>query len=308
MKTLGNKRKSIILILSALLCGPALAAPRTEKTLSARAGKGFVLFLGSGPVFTSSWETTASVTEWIFPEEALQGGSAVNAMTLALKPQTRLGFDFGLAYYFSRTLGLQFRVDIIAKRPISDGSSDFSMTWNWWGFPTTYSLDSPPTWPMTGGLRAHLATLGLVARFPVGSSGLQACLQAGFAYFMARFTAESRFGYAQTWVEGNSQFIDYYSLPISIDETFNGLGFTGGAGFEWLLGSRTAVFVQADCFTSLSKEVGWSIEPGKYYSALFSAPLTIDEAEAEFLRRYIPNFTVETGLLFRLLAGFKILL
>ncbi|OGD28641.1 MAG: hypothetical protein A2Y56_02200 [Candidatus Aminicenantes bacterium RBG_13_63_10] len=230
-----------------------------------------------------------------------------NTLTLSLKPPTGVGLGLGLTYFLSPSLGIQFRIDLMPNRPIVDGLNEYTMTWKWLTSSTLYSLDPSPTWPIVGHLRAHPVSLGLLARLPAVSR-IQPYFQAGVAYFLCRLKAESQIGYAQTWVEDPYQYVDYFTLPVSIDEFFNGLGFMGGAGLEWLLGSKTAVFVQADYFAGPSQEVGWAVEPGTYSAHFSSMTLSIDENNARIIRSYIPTFTVKVGSLFRILAGIKIIL
>ena len=299
-------RGGLMLALSAILCGAILATP-AERTTGGRADKGFVLSLGGGPVFPSTWDATSTYHQWFNPYEVLQSLAESNTLALSLKPPTGVGLGLGLAYFLSPSLGIQFRVDIMSNRSISDGQNEYTMAWKWLVFSTSFFLDPPPTWPIIGHLRAQPVSLGLVARLPVGSR-LQPYVQAGIAYFLCRFKAESQIGYARTWVQGSTQYVDYFTLPVSIDESFNGVGFTGGAGLDWLLGSKMAVFVQADYFVGPSQEVGWAVEPGTYSAHFSSMTLPIDEDSARVIRSYISTFTVKVGGLFRLLAGFKILL
>jgi hypothetical protein len=195
----------------------------------------------------------------------------------------------------------------MSNRAIVDGLNEYTMTWKWQAVPTPYTLDPSPTWPIAGHLRAQPVSLGLLVRL-LPESRLQPYLQAGIAYFMCRFKAESQIGYAQTWLEGPYQYVDYFALPVSIDENFNALGFMGGAGLEWFLGSKKAVFVQADYFAGPSQEVGWAVEPGTYSAHFSSKTLSVDENKAQIIRSYIPKFTVKVGSLFRFLAGIKIIL
>jgi hypothetical protein len=317
MRGRAKKQRSMILLLSAFLCGAVLAAPATikiktmtpteKKAIGAPAGKSLVLSLGGGPVFLPTWDATSTYKGWFKPYVALQSMADSNTLALSLKPSTGAGLGLGLTYFLSPRLGLQFRIDIMSNRPISDGRNEYTMTWKWMAFSTSFSLDPLPTWPIVGNLRAQPVSLGLVARFP-GGSRLQSYLQAGVAYFLCRFKAESQIGYARTWVEGLTQYVDYFTLPVSIDEFFNGVGFMGGAGLEWLLWSKLAVFVQADYFVGPSQVVGWAVEPGTYSAYFSSVTLRVDEDSARAIRDYISPFTVKVGGLFRLLAGLKILL
>lgn len=286
---------------------PSPVKAAAEKAIGVPAGKSLVLSLGGGPIFPSTWDATSTYHQWLSPYVVLQSMAESNTLALSLKPPTGVGLGLGLTYFFSPRLGLQFRIDIMSNRSISDGRNEYTMTWKWLAFSTTFSLDPPPTWPIVGYLRAQPVSLGLVARFPVGSR-LQSYLQAGLAYFLCRFKAESKIGYARTWVEGLTQYVDYFTLPVRIDEFFNGVGFTGGAGLEWLLWSKLAVFVQADYFVGPSQEVGWAVEPGTYSAHFSSVTLRVDEDAARVIRSYISPFTVKVGGLFRLLAGLKILL
>jgi len=278
-----------------------------ENGIGAPSGKSLVLSLGGGPVFPPTWGATITSNRWLKPYEVLQSLAESNTMTLSLKPPIGAGFGLGLTYFFSPRLGIQFRIDIMSNRAIVDGLNEYTMTWKWLVSPNNYSLDPPPTWPISGYLRAQPVSLGLLARLLPGSR-LQPYLQAGIAYFLCRFKAESQIGFAQTWVEGSYQSVDYFTLPVSIDEFFNGLGFMGGAGLEWLLGSKTAVFVQADYFAGPTGEVGWAVEPGTYSAHFSSTTLSVDENNASMIRKNIPPFTVNVGSLFRLLAGIKIIL
>jgi len=323
MRGRAKKKRGAILVLSALLCGSVLAAEvqpapksdappppaktQAERTLRVRARKSLVLSFGGGPVYLSAWDAASTNNQWLYPEAALQSLAGSNNLALSLKPATGAGFGLGLAYGLSPRLDIQFRIDIIANRSISDGQNEYTLTWKWLAIPSSYSLDPSPIWPITGYLRANPVSLSLVARFPAGSR-LQPYLHAGVAYFLVRFKAESQIGYARTWVQGTSQYVDYYALPVNIDAFFNGVGFTGGAGLEWILGPKTAVFFQADYFTGPSHVVGWEVKPGTYSAFFSSTPLRIDENYARAIRNYISPFTVKIGPLSRLLAGFKILL
>jgi opacity protein-like surface antigen len=286
---------------------PPPARTPADRTTGWRADKSLVLSLGGGPVFPSTWDATSTYRQWLWPYVALQSLAESNTLALSLKPPTGVGLGLGLTYSLSPRLGIQFRIDIMSNRSISDGRNDYAMTWKWLASSKIFSLDPPPTWPIVGYLRAQPVSLGLVARFPVGSR-LQPYLQAGVAYFLCRFKVESQIGYARTWVEEPYQYVDYFTLPVSIDEFFNGVGFTGGAGLDWLLGSKMAVFVQADYFVGPSQEVGWDVEPGTYSAHFSSITRRIDAESARVIRSYISPFTVKVGGLFRLLAGFKILL
>jgi hypothetical protein len=286
---------------------PPLERTPAERTTSVRADKNFVLSLGGGPVFPSTWDATSTYHQWLSPYVVLQSLAESNTLALSMKPPIGVGLGLGLAYFLSPSLGIQLRVDIMSNRSISDGQNDYTMTWKWLGSSKTFSLDPPPTWPIVGRLRAQPVSLGLVAKLPMGFR-LQPYLQAGIAYFLCRFKADSQIGYARTWVQESTQYVDYFTLPVSIDEFFNGVGFMGGAGLDWLLGSKTAVFVQADYFVGPSQEVGWAVKPGTYSAHFSSMSLLIDEDSARFIRSYISTFTVKVGGLLRLLAGFKILL
>jgi hypothetical protein len=290
---------------------PAVHSPSPgaakKKRIGAPAGKRLVLSLGGGPVFLPSWRTTITGQKWFEPYEALLGMDDSNTMAIALNPPTSVGFGLGLTYFLSPSLGIQFRIDIIPNRPIVDGKNVYTMTWRWSAIPTSYSLDPSPTWPIAGHFRAHPVSLGILGRLLSGSR-IQPYFQASIAYFLCRFKADSQIGYARTWVDEPYQYVDYFILPASIDEYFNRLGFMSGAGLEWLLGSKTAMFVQADYFAGPSQEVGWSVKLGTYSAQFSSVPLSVDKTDASIIRGNLPPFTVEVGNLFRLLGGIKIVL
>ncbi|MGB9005238.1 MAG: outer membrane beta-barrel protein, partial [Candidatus Aminicenantales bacterium] len=219
------------------------------------------------------------------------------------KVNNPFGLGISFSYFFTNDLGLRLRADPNFGQNISNAQSHFSADYVWgWG-----SDSDDVTWPVTGDLSVLPLSLDLVYRFQAGF--FAPYLNAGVSYFISKFKAETNIGWSNSWWRTYlvEQAYDYLVLPVSIDESLNGVGFNFGAGFDFLLGPSLAITLDATYFLGQSVEAKWYMPPGQYYYTGWTNTYTIfSQADSNEFADYVDPVKINTSF-FKILFGIKAL-
>lgn len=219
--------------------------------LSLGAGLGMTSFDGGVSEYGRNWDY--SILQYV-EEFGEISGSVKNPVSLG----------FGVGYFFSPNIGLQFRVDYQLKQSLG-GNSYYGTNWK---FQTSNPFSAEQDWPVGGSFSVMPISLDLVARFALGSS-LRAHLNAGVSYFLAKIEANTIIGVADAWIVSPYLYFDYYALPTRLSKSLNGIGFNIGGAMEMAIGRSMGLFLEAVYFIGPTKTEPWSIQPGTYAGFIF---------------------------------------
>jgi outer membrane protein W len=279
---------------------PAAQVRRPEPLLPAGYGpKKMEIFFGGGLGFGSFLSATSAYSDsWSYGWLTVDEGGQIQH-----KVNNPFGLGISFSYFFTDELGLRLRADPNFGQNISNAQSHFSADYVWgWG-----SDSDDVTWPVTGDLSVLPLSLDLVYRFPAGS--FAPYLNAGISYFISNFKSETNIGWSNSWwiTYLVQQAYDYLVLPVSIDESLNGVGFNFGAGFDFLLGPSLALTLDASYFLGPSVEAKWYMPPGDYYYVGWTNTYTtFTQADSNEFADYVDPVKINTSF-FKILFGLKVL-
>jgi opacity protein-like surface antigen len=210
----------------------------------------------------SSLDAVSSYVDDWGPYYHLQEVYEYTDFTMTKKNSFTLGAS--LSYFFTPNVGIQFGGAYFA--PKTDIYSDWGFTWNWYGFGDVSDSD---TFGLTEGKFSSIPLyINLIAKYRMGSIELFA--SGGPAFFINKFEADatSLYGdslYLSYWW-GSEQFIDFFAIPVYIDQSWTGFGFDVGGGVDILFSPSMAFTVEARYFYCPNKDLYWTWQTGTYDS------------------------------------------
>jgi hypothetical protein len=280
---------------------PAGEVRRPEPLLPAEYGpKKMEIFFGGGLGF-GSFLNDSTVYDYHFGA-SFPLDYADEAGQVSHKAGGPMGLGFSLAHFFSGGLGLRLRIDFNFSQNLTGGSS-YSLTWKWWD---RGPYDEPNSWDLTGNLSVIPISLNVVYKFDLGM--ISPYISAGPSFFLAKLKADSTLGCAMTWLSGGYMYIDYFAIPMFVDESLNGIGFNFGAGLDVLLSPSFGLTVDIAYFLKGEAKVKWDFTPGEYDSHINSGwTWTLDKADLADILDYIPDLSVNLSF-FKIQVGLKIYL
>ena len=231
-------------------------------------GMGFPSFSsGSGTLYNSgSMDLFSEITD-------------TGTVSFSLKSPVDLAASF--AYFFSPSFGFRLQVDMPLKQNLQSGTSNYTLRYRILSFEE--DSFSPASWPLTGDFSVIPISLNGVFRFAIGSN-MNAYITAGPAYFMGKINDTATSAFAWSWWVGTTQYLDYIPMPISINQTINGIGFNAGAGIDLFLGDSFGLFFEAAYFAGPSADESWVFQPGTYRGATVpSIQWTVSQAAIDAL-------------------------
>ena len=280
---------------------PAGEIRRPEPPLPAEYGpKKMEIFFGGGLGF-GSFLNASTVYDYNFGAD-FPLAYADEAGQVSHKAGGPMGLGFSLAQFFSGGFGLRLRVDFNFSQNLT-GDSSYSLTWAWWD---RGPYDEPNTWDMTGNLSVIPISLNAVYKFDLGM--ISPYISAGPSFFLAKLKADSTLGCAATWEQGGYMYIDYFAIPMFVDESLNGIGFNFGAGLDVLLSPSFGLTVDVVYFLKGGAKVKWDFTPGEFDSHINSGwTWTLDKTDLTNILDYIPDLSVNLSF-FKIQVGLKIFL
>ncbi|MGB9006844.1 MAG: hypothetical protein WCB96_14060 [Candidatus Aminicenantales bacterium] len=280
---------------------PAGEVRRPEPLLPAEYGpKKMEIFFGGGLGF-GSFLNDSTVYDYHFGA-SFPLDYADEAGQVSHKAGGPMGLGFSLAHFFSGGLGLRLRIDFNFSQNLTGGSS-YSLTWKWWD---KGPYDEPNSWDLTGNLSVIPISLNVVYKFDLGM--ISPYISAGPSFFLAKLKADSTLGCTTTWIYGGYMYIDYFAIPMFVDESLNGIGFNFGAGLDVLLSPSFGLTVDIAYFLKGEAKVKWDFTPGEYDSHINSGwTWTLDKADLADILDYIPDLSVNLSF-FKIQVGLKIFL
>jgi hypothetical protein len=255
-------------------------------------GLGFGSFLNASTAYSYHFGADSTGT-LLYADEAGQ---------VSHKAGSPMGLGFSLTNFFSGGFGLRLRIDFNFSQNLT-GDSSYSVTWAWWD---RGPYTEPNTWDMTGNLSVIPISLNAVYKFDLGM--ISPYISAGPSFFLAKLKADSTLGCANTWPYGGYLYIDYFAIPMFVDESLNGIGFNFGAGLDVLLSPSLGLTLDVAYFLKGEAKVKWKFTPGEYDSHINSGwTWTLDSTDLTDILDYIPDLSVNLSF-FKIQVGLKILL
>ncbi len=254
-------------------------------------GLGFGSFLNDSTVY--DYHFTPGIT-LLYADEAGQ---------VSHKAGGPVGLGFSLANFFVGGFGLRLRVDFNFSQNLT-GDSSYSLTWKWWN---KGPYTDTPSWDLTGNLSVIPISLNAVYKFELGM--ISPYISAGPSFFLAKLKADSTLGCATTWTQSGYMYIDYFPIPMFVDESLNGIGFNFGAGLDVALSPSFGLTLDLSYFLKGGSKVAWSFRPGTYDSQIDLAAWewTLSKSDLDNILDYIPEISVNLSF-FKILVGLKIFL
>jgi hypothetical protein len=255
-------------------------------------GAGFGSFLNASTVYSYHFGTDYTGT-LLYADEAGQ---------VSHKAGGPMGLGFSLANFFVGGFGLRLRVDFNFSQSLT-GDSGYSVTWEWWNR-GPYTDENG--WDMTGSLSVIPISLNAVYKFDLGM--ISPYISAGPSFFLAKLNADSTLGCATTWLYGGYVYLDYFAIPMFVDESLNGIGFNIGAGLDVALSPSFALTIDAAYFIKGETKVKWDFRPGEFDSHINDGwTWTLSKSDLTDILDYIPDLSVNLSF-FKIQVGLKILL
>jgi opacity protein-like surface antigen len=216
-----------------------------------------------------------------------------------------LGFSF--TYYFRESFGFRLSVDYNLKQNLADAQSTFRMDWTWTlGRGSHYD---EADWPVKGDFWLVPISANLIYKIPTG--GIFApYITAGITAYLGKVNIETSLGYGNSWFsdDGKEQFIDFFVIPVKLEEDLAKAGANAGAGLDVLLSPNIALNIDGIYYFGLmSFDTGWPVTDGTYPASYYAGrTLTIDGMQAADFRAKISEFGIKL-FSFRIAVGLKIL-
>lgn len=231
--------------------------------------------------------------------------SVAESWTITHKINSPLGVGITFSYFLFGGIGIQARIDYnLTKEFITEESfSNYSITWSWTNS-GPYSREE--SWSTTGNISLIPFSLNLIYKTP-GSGLIRPFFSGGVSYFIGKVTLDSRIGYGDSWVSGNSRYIDYAAIPVSIDSSLNSLGFNLGGGLDYMFSSNIILTAEGRYFIGKSINADLEPVPGTYHGNNFpNMSWTLDQALADSLIGQAPPLEISTSFL-KIQGGIKFL-
>lgn len=234
-----------------------------------------------------------------FSEGSLQSATASGKLNQDLKKP--LIFGGAINYYFTKGFGIQLRVDLNSKTKITDGLSEYSLTWSW--------TDRGPyteeeEWDSTGDVSLIVLSGNFILK-PQTAGMFAPVISGGASYFTGSLKVNTSGGYATTWEYGGYRYIDYFDIPAKIDASVSGIGFNIGGGIDIVFSRNAALNIDARYFMKSKVEEPWELVTGTYESNITTDwTLTLDQDDIEQLQEAIPPFEFNPSF-FKISVGIK---
>lgn len=221
--------------------------------------------------------------------------------TLAQDVEKPLGLSGVLNYFSEGGFGVQLRLDYNSKVQIS-GVSGYDLIWSWTDGRGPFTRDN--NWNITGDVSSMDLSGNVI--FRIHTSGMMApVVSGGVSYFTGRLNVNTTGGYALSWVDGDYQYIDYWSIPAKIDASIDGLGFNIGGGADILFTTNLGINFDTRYFIKSKIEKPWEIIPGRYKATSYDIYIDLDHNWAEEIQEGVPTFELDPSF-FKFSAGLVI--
>jgi hypothetical protein len=256
--------------------------------------------LNGGMAFTSFTGASGNYgTTWSYGLFSSLGESG--SINGPVKNPISLGASF--TYYVTPNIGLRLKADFQTKQTIQSGTSNYRLAYT---IMSTSSGVLTNDYSTSGEYSVMPISFNGIYRFSAGTN-VNLFVTAGASYFTGKFNLASTFGYAWSWWVGNVNYLDYFSIPVSVNKSLSGIGFNAGAGLEFQLGGSFGLVLEADYFGGPSTAEKWRVHAGSYPSGSGSSvSFTIPaSAESDFSDYIAPAVNIKLSF-FKIVAGIKI--
>ncbi len=271
---------------------PARAArPRGE--LAIRFGTASGSFLNDSSRYSETWSETL-----------LENVTETGTLTHSVKSPMGLGLAFGYQLFGSMAIQLKVDYNFTTKIEGDDQLSTYRMTWSWTNGEGPY--DRTKDWPVGGEVSVIPLSFNLLIK-PSGGGMFAPYLSGGVSYMTASVKADSQRGWGYTWIEGDTQYIDYIDIPLSVDESISHVGFNIGGGLDLLFSPNFGLNLDACYYVGKKTQVTWQPRAGTYAGNLWpDSSVAVSQDNVEALAAQVSPLEVNTSF-FKLQAGIKLL-
>jgi hypothetical protein len=255
-------------------------------------------------VISGGYNMGYSISESLSYSDSFSGGvlqSATASGTLTQGLKKPLGFGAAVNYYFAKGFGIQLRVDINSKAKITNGLSDYSLTWSW---TTRGPYTEEEAWDSTGDVSLTVLSGNFIFKPPTAGM-IAPVISAGVSYFTGSLKVDTTGAYATTWTYGGYRYVDYFDIPAIIDASVSGIGFNIGGGADIKFSRNVALNIDARYFVKSKIEEPWELSAGQYESNINTDwTLTLEQEDIEELQEAIPLFEFNPSF-FKISGGIK---
>jgi|GEM_PF-2735705 len=256
---------------------------------------------GLGPTLLASSSYNFTWGPWIWLQYADDTG------TLYHKVKNPMGFGASFSYLFFEGFGIQIKFDMFFKQSLiaADSGSDYTIDWRW-STPPFGPYDESESWDATGELSVMPISFNLIYKFQAGS--IAPYITAGGTYFLGKVMFDMFAGKSFSWTSGWSQYIDYFDVPIYVDDSIAQFGFNAGAGVDIMITPSVAVNLAGTYFIGSKVNYNWMADAGTYLGNFFDLDWDLNQDFVDSIMENLNIPPLEVNLtFFQILFGIKIL-
>lgn len=208
-----------------------------------------------------------------------------------------LSFGGNFSLITRKGIGVQINFDYNFDSDIT-GTSIYDVTHS--DHYTYYGRQNSSEWDNTGTVKMMVLSLNLIYMYQ--SRLFCPWFSGGASYYSGDIEASSFVGYG---FEDDWYDFDYWGLPVSIDESINGIGFNVGGGFDIHFTPSVAFTVEARYYILKKHELNWVTDiSGEHESYIWEITYTINPTVADYVNELIDSLEFNASFP-KIAAGIK---